>query len=179
MEIKIWLGNLKRYNEGALIGRWLHLPMDEEQLDCEIEKILPYREYELDGEKFTEQDEYFIADWECDIDGIVSEYASPWVINDLAARLDELSDGELELLHVLLASGLAANISDAIDHIDSISATGCSSWTELAEQLVDDGCFGEIPAHLANYIDYQAMGRDLRHDGCYVEHDGQIYMSHI
>lgn len=39
-----------------------------------------------------------------------------------------------------------------------------SSIMELAEQFVEEGLFGEIPAHLANYIDMDAIARDLEHD---------------
>lgn len=35
---------------------------------------------------------------------------------------------------------------------------------ELAEQFVDDGLYGEIPLHLAHYIDYDAIARDLAMD---------------
>ena len=35
---------------------------------------------------------------------------------------------------------------------------------ELAEHFVDDGLFGDIPEHLANYIDYDAIARDLGFD---------------
>jgi len=35
---------------------------------------------------------------------------------------------------------------------------------ELAEQFVDDGLFGEIPESLQNYIDYDAISRDLAMD---------------
>ena len=35
---------------------------------------------------------------------------------------------------------------------------------ELAEQFVDDGLFGDIPEHLANHIDYDAIARDLAMD---------------
>tara|TARA_R110002167_G_scaffold349342_2_gene561179 strand:- start:201 stop:707 length:507 start_codon:yes stop_codon:yes gene_type:complete len=34
----------------------------------------------------------------------------------------------------------------------------------LAEQFVDEGLFGDIPEHLANYIDYDAIARDLAMD---------------
>ena len=40
-----------------------------------------------------------------------------------------------------------------IYHIDSLS--------ELAEQFVDDGLFGDIPERLRFYIDYDAIARDL------------------
>ncbi|WP_416899500.1 MAG: antirestriction protein ArdA [Minwuia sp.] len=35
---------------------------------------------------------------------------------------------------------------------------------ELAEQFVEDGLFGDIPEHLANYIDLDAIARDLSVD---------------
>ncbi|MDP2205349.1 MAG: antirestriction protein ArdA [Alphaproteobacteria bacterium] len=35
---------------------------------------------------------------------------------------------------------------------------------ELAEQFVDEGLFGEIPQSIANYLDYDAIARDLGFD---------------
>lgn len=35
---------------------------------------------------------------------------------------------------------------------------------DLAYQFVDEGLFGDIPAHLQSYIDYDAVARDLAHD---------------
>jgi hypothetical protein len=39
-----------------------------------------------------------------------------------------------------------------------------NSMRELAEQFVDEGLFGEIPDHLANYLDYDAIAHDLSMD---------------
>lgn len=36
-----------------------------------------------------------------------------------------------------------------------------SDLRELAEMFVDDGLYGDIPEHLANYIDYEAIAREL------------------
>tara|TARA_R110002096_G_scaffold174994_3_gene350777 strand:+ start:6261 stop:6767 length:507 start_codon:yes stop_codon:yes gene_type:complete len=38
------------------------------------------------------------------------------------------------------------------------------SMKELAEQFVDEGLFGDIPKHLENYIDYDAIANDLGFD---------------
>jgi len=38
------------------------------------------------------------------------------------------------------------------------------SLRDLAEMFVDDGLYGEIPQHLASYIDYDAIARDLAVD---------------
>lgn len=52
------------------------------------------------------------------------------------------------------------------DDIDSLEVEifGAESIRELAEQFVDDGLFGEIPESLQNYIDYDAIARDLAVD---------------
>lgn len=42
--------------------------------------------------------------------------------------------------------------------------SGVNSYKELAKIFVYDGLFGEIPENLKNYIDYEAMGRDLSYD---------------
>lgn len=38
------------------------------------------------------------------------------------------------------------------------------SMQELAEQFVDEGLYGPIPKSIANYIDYDAIARDLNND---------------
>ncbi|MEE4212722.1 MAG: antirestriction protein ArdA [Parvularcula sp.] len=39
-----------------------------------------------------------------------------------------------------------------------------SDMEALAREFVEEGLFGEIPKHLANYIDYDAIARDLAMD---------------
>ena len=50
-------------------------------------------------------------------------------------------------------------------HVDSMN--------ELAEQMVDEGLFGDIPDHLANYIDMDAIARDLGLDYAEIEIAGE------
>ena len=47
------------------------------------------------------------------------------------------------------------------------------SLRELAECFVDEGLFGDIPARLASYIDYDAIARDLAMDYTATEIAGQ------
>lgn len=44
---------------------------------------------------------------------------------------------------------------------------------ELAEHFVEEGLFGEIPKHLQNYLDYDAIARDLGMDFNEVTIDGK------
>ncbi|MCI4666038.1 MAG: antirestriction protein ArdA [Neomegalonema sp.] len=56
--------------------------------------------------------------------------------------------------------------ADTPDNLD-VDIYEMNSLRELAEHFVDEGLFGEIPEHLAGYLDYDAIARDLGMD--YVE----------
>lgn len=47
---------------------------------------------------------------------------------------------------------------------------------DLAYQFVDDGLFGDIPEHLSNYIDYEAIARDLSYDYSETRIAGENYV---
>jgi antirestriction protein len=50
---------------------------------------------------------------------------------------------------------------------------------ELAVQFVDEGLFGDIPDHLAHYIDYEAIARDLAVDYTETEIAGERLIYHL
>lgn len=53
--------------------------------------------------------------------------------------------------------------SDTPDSLE-VDIYEVDSLKELAEQFVDEGLFGEIPAAISNYLDYDAIARDLGFD---------------
>lgn len=53
--------------------------------------------------------------------------------------------------------------TDDPDDLD-IDLYTIDTMEDLAEQFVEDGLFGDIPEHLAWYIDYAAIARDLAMD---------------
>jgi len=77
---------------------------------------------------------------------------------------------EFEKLQVIIAVGECGYsfnfVKDEPNEFD-VDIYEIDSMKELAEQFVDDGIFGNIPEHLENYIDYDAIARDLNFD--YVE----------
>lgn len=54
-EVKVWVGNLGKYNEGNLVGKWIELPIDEDDLEKVLESI------GIDNEEY---EEIFIADYD-------------------------------------------------------------------------------------------------------------------
>jgi antirestriction protein len=152
MEIKIWLGDLGAYNAGKLVGEWLALPMDSDELQAKIDQ------YTDNG-----RGDYFIADHECEIPALVKESSDPLKLNELAEEMADLRDDEITRVKYLLGQGYDAD--DALAKYEDVQFYPDMTLRQVAEQLVDDGCFGDIPDSIANYIDYEAIGRDLGMDG--------------
>lgn len=66
----------------------------------------------------------------------------------------------------IIAAKEIGEVVEPTDNPDdlSIDIYELNSMRELAEQFVDEGLFGDIPDHLANYIDLDAIARDLSFD---------------
>ena len=105
-KISIFLTNLGEYNRGCLIGEWIKLPIDEDDLESVLACIGINDEYE----------EYFITDYESMFSNLhINEYSSISDLNTLAAQLDSLADYELEKLEAVLESEGNTSISDVIE----------------------------------------------------------------
>lgn len=79
--------------------------------------------------------------------------------------VDEWEDGEK--VRFIIANGECGyGFNPDTDNIESmdLDVYEVESLKELAEQFIDEGLFGEIPAHLQNYIDLEAIARDLSVD---------------
>lgn len=74
LELKGFITNLGKYNEGHLVGEWITFPIDQEELKEVFESIGIDEEYE----------EYFFTDWEGDYG--LGEYESIDELNELAEQ---------------------------------------------------------------------------------------------
>lgn len=151
--LKIWLGDLGAYNAGELKGEWLEFPMDPEELS---EKI---KQYSRNGEG-----DYFIADSEEPIKGLVKEFSDPLELNEVADKLSDMRDDELARVGYLVEDQ-GYSIGDALDKYEDVTFYEGMSLKQVAEHMVDEGLFGEIASSIINYIDYEAIARDLSIDG--------------
>ena len=166
--IKIFLTNLGRYNEGYLMSEWVKLPVPADKLDEVLARIGINGEYE----------EYFITDFEAPFANLdISEYASIEELNEFARRLNEVEVWDKDKLGAVLEMesprGIAG-IIDIIDHLDDFDLlAGVEDDEELGRYYADDLCTLEaIPNHLRSYFDYEAYGRDIRLEsvGCFTSY---------
>lgn len=174
--LQIYITDLAAYNNGYLIGEWVSLPLDGAKLTYKIREILA--EGQLKCKSSQHHEEWFITDYEWTEDHslfTVDEYADVFALNNLVDELSGLSEHELLQVQFLLYEGYDMRYS--IDNHEDVSIYDYRSsnsfkdvYELLAEDLVDEGCFGEIPANLIYYIDYSAIGRDLSFDYTEFEH---------
>jgi antirestriction protein len=176
--LNLYLTDLAAYNSCYLIGEWVSLPLDGAKLTYKIREILA--EGQLQCKSSQHHEEWFITDyeWEADLSLFkVDEYADVFALNDLVEELSSLDEHELLQVQFLLYEGY--DIRYSIDNHDDVQIYDYRSsnsfkdvYELLAEDLVDEGCYGEIPANLTHYIDYSAIGRDLSFD--YTEFDHRL-----
>lgn len=155
--LKIALANLGKYNEGELIYKWLDLPATEDEIEEAKEAIGINEQYE----------EWFITDYETNIQGLeIGEYEDLEALNELAERYENLHRYEQEVVAAIIEAG-GYSLEEALDVLEDgryVFYKG-QSLEDVAYNLVEEGCFGNIAGNLKNYIDYSAIARDLGFDG--------------
>jgi len=86
---------------------------------------------------------------------------------------------EEEKIKVIIAVGEAGYKfdlrKDTPDQFD-LDLYELGSMKDLAQQFVEEGLFGEIPTAIQNYLDYDAIARDLGMDYSEIRIDGTNYI---
>ena len=158
MEIKGFLTNLGKYNEGELVGRWVTFPIDEDEQN-EIFESLGLCHYDEEGEYVsTPYEEYFFTDWDGGFG--LGEYESIERVNELAEALEGWDDDLLEA--VTEVWGLDEVLTHSPDDYNLYSDVR-TDFDLGYYWLEESGCYDlEKLGNLAYYIDYEKFGRDIR-----------------
>lgn len=162
MEMQVYIANLGKYNEGELVGAWFTPPIDMEDVK---ERIGLNGEYE----------EIAIHDYELPFE--VNEYTPITEVNRLCGMVSELEG--TALYHVLsdVQGYWFGSLEELLEHQDDIiHYADCETMSDVAYYFVEEtGALGEVPGHLQNYIDYDALGRDLEINGSFLETSHGIF----
>lgn len=163
--LKIFISNLKEYNEGQIIGEWVDLP-------CEgLEEV-------LDKISNNGKDELFISDYETDISGLkVAEYKDILQLNEIAEEIDNFDDEEVIIFQAYLDQ-YANDIEQALEEVRQGNYTiyeNCDNMEDVAYQVVNDcGLLDGVPEEVKIYFDYEAYGRDLDINRTFIQIDNSF-----
>jgi hypothetical protein len=179
--LKIYITDLAAYNKGFLIGEWISLPINEDELSEAINKVLRGGEAICAIEYgYEEHEEYFITDWEFE-DGLelfeVEEYSNPYTLNKQLQLVEEHGAiNSLKQLSFLLTNGYANDVEDALEKLDNVILHENQSMKDIAFNLMDElyGVDYKLPAIIANNIDYEGIAYELEISGNYTVIDGDV-----
>lgn len=166
MANRIFITNLGKYNEGELVGKWVDLPCDD--WETELESIGVSDEPDENGNYY---EEYFITDYETDVDGWrIDEYANLEELNEVAERIGALYEDEETALQAFLENG--EDLESALNHVESGDYRvydNCYDMEDVAYQIVEECDYlNGVPETVARYFDYEAFGRDLAIEGTFI-----------
>ena len=165
METRIFLTDLQAYNEGHLVGKWITLPLTDQEWVMALNELLTEGEHIAGSE---DHEEWFITDYEAEF--TIDEYEDIDSLNNKAEIYSNLDDDDLIKIKYLVDYH-GYNTFDAIEKLDDVELYEDTTMNDLAEMFIDEGLFGDIPDNLINYIDYDAVARDLSYDYDEVDHN--------
>lgn len=161
--MKLYFANLAAYNSGKLVGKWFDLEdyTSADDLMADVENEVCNGSFNLN--------EYAIHDFEAPFK--VSEYAD---IDEIQAMIDFSNLDETDQIKAayLYDNGNYFKLNDCIDNVDDVDFYEGMNLIEVAEQMIEEGLFGDIPKSIANYIDYEAIARDLGFEGYHETEQG-------
>ncbi len=149
-DLKIYVADLAAYNNGQLHGVWIDATQDMDAIWDDVKAMLK-------ASPINDAEEYAIHDTEGFGNYPISEYEGLESVHQIACFIEEHNEIGAELLAEF---GDLEQAENAIEH----NYAGCyDSLADFAEELTGDTT--EIPQHLAHYIDYERMGRDMELSG--------------
>ncbi|WP_099221850.1 antirestriction protein ArdA [Listeria costaricensis] len=154
-EIKVWIANLGKYNEGESQGAWFTLPATFEEV---AEKIGLNSQYE----------EYAIHDYEAPFR--IDQFESLERLNNIAELYEENSNHPaIDFIGELMDNAFFSNIEEALEKIDDVIIhESCTTGEDLAYEYIDStGLLSDVDSTLSTYFDYEALGRDMLIEGNY------------
>lgn len=169
MELKGFICNLGKYNEGELVGKWVSFPIAEDDFN-EALKSIGIGSVDCFGCPY---EEWFFADWDCEIDLKFGEYERFNKVNEIAEALDEIEEDDLSIVSALVDDGYTIDDALSIVSDGDYSVYEGSSMADVAEEYVEDtGLLKGVPESISRYFDYESYGRDLYLEGNFIRVEG-------
>ena len=168
MNKRVFITDLAAYNEGLLSGRWVELPMNNDELQETINEVLKKGWEEAQANDLCccgEHEEYFITDYE-GFDNLF-EYENLITLNKFLSACEDVDEDVLDLLMSYFRND-RKDVLKVIEHKSYRVYRDVNSKGDIAYCACCDHGYMEIPDHLITYIDWAAMGCDMFINGNFI-----------
>jgi hypothetical protein len=168
MEIKIYIANLAKYNEGILKGKWVTLPCDLDELQEKINEVL------------GNDEEIAIHDYEAPFN--IHEYHS---VYDLNERMQGIEKVEIDYD---TAKAIYCNVSNFDEFIEVLeNGEYCVvERVDTPQELALNVDYEYLPFdyysleryknNVLRYIDWDSVGNDMLVQGWNIENGVAVYI---
>ncbi|PCJ82780.1 MAG: antirestriction protein ArdA [Hyphomicrobiales bacterium] len=86
------------------------------------------------------------------------------ILNVMACIDDWESEQKLKVIIAVGECGYSFDVKSSVPEDFEIDLYADMTLNDLAYIFVDEGMFGDIPANVISYLDFEAIARDLGHD---------------
>ena len=175
MELKIFLTDLNKYNNGQLFGEWIDV-FDVVNECNDVDECITKSLKQI-GIDVTDPNchEWFITDYETDLDVSIDEYESLETIFNFAKEVLNTDTRDVNVINCVLryyGDGFNADLS-RVD--DVVVINGVYDLSDLGYEMAEMmDILHDCPETLERYFDIEAYGRDIDlevngffEDGCY------------
>lgn len=156
MSTKVYITNLGKYNEGYSVldcGKWLQLPVDEDELTEALESI--------DVRPDSEYEEFFITDSETDLPIQIDEFENIIELSEQVEEYENMSTDKQKVVLAILECGDTSDLEEAITLSDSYYLIpNISDEDSAGQQLLSER--NDIPEDIQIYINYARYYEDQR-----------------
>ena len=165
LELKAYITNLGKYNEGELIGEWVTFPIEQEELNKVFERI-GIGSTDVFGQPY---EEFFVTDYDGnmpkDMWRELGEYTSIedlQIAGRLLEKINEAGYDGVEIFSALMDEA-------GMDYLDAASAVindeymylpGVKDDYDLGYHYAEECGLSE--GNIDRYFDYESFGRDCR-----------------
>lgn len=164
LELKAFVTNLGRYNEGELIGEWVTFPIEQDELD-DVLKRIGIGEKDIFGQEY---EEIFITDYDGNMPremyDELGEYESLENLQILGRMLEKINDMDhgAEIFEALIdEAGLNyMDAAAAVINDECVLLSGVEDNYDLGKYYADE--YDLSDEMLARYFDYEKLGSDAR-----------------
>ncbi len=175
MELKIYITDLAAYNQSHLVGEWVTLPMDADELNEKVQEILKKGSDECGFNEIHE--EYFITDYEFENEKLfeVSEYSNLIELNEKCEQCEELEEDDQKKLSYLIDHA-GYDFDDALEKYEEVTIYENTTLEEVVEEYIEQTInLDDLPAIISRNIDYKSIAYDFEISGEYDKIDNDVY----
>ena len=171
IEVNAWVGNLGKYNEGELVGEWVHFPVDEDEWEEVMKRIHIGEQVDPNDPRFGVYEEIFFADYDSKLPlfDMFGEYPSVKQLNELADEVEDIEDDEV---FEAMMSEYAVDVDQAIATYKEGSwrfFPGCDDMSDVAKVICgDDPAYFEAPDFMRCHFNFKSYGEELDSSGTFI-----------